>query len=168
MTRTRILLAGAAVVLLLSGCTPEPAPVVTDSPTAVVPETTPTPEVTPEPEGFSDEDLLNIAESISSGNTAALEQYLAPSVLFTIAASEFSETRTPVEAIGDLAYLESATGWAFPIDDATIDGYRGGDYATFIPDDAYGGVAASGQVIIFGFEGESIVSIFISADEALL
>jgi len=168
MTRTRILMAGTVVVLLLSGCTPEPAPVVTDSPTAAAPSATPVPEETPEPEGFTEDDLLNISESISSGNTAALEQYLAPSVLFTVAASEVSEQRTPVEVIGDLVYLESATGWSFPIDDATIEGYRSGDYATFIPDNAYGGVAASGQVIIFGFEGTSIVSIFISADEDLL
>jgi hypothetical protein len=167
MIRTRIL-AASAIVLLLAGCTPEPVPEPVESPTVTAPVETPAPEVTPEVEGFSDDDLLNISESISSGNTAALEQYLAPSVLVTVAASEFSETRTPVEAIGDLAYLDSATGWTFPIDEATIEGYRGGDYAAFIPDDAYGGLASSGQVIIFGFEGASIVSIFISADEDLL
>jgi hypothetical protein len=149
-----------ALSLALAGCGPDPEP------TPPVPAATPveTPVASPDPEpsveAISDDLKLRMEESITSDNTAALEQDLAPDVLVTIAASEFSETRTPVEAINDLDYLVDVDGWTFPIDDDTLAAAQTGTYGQFMLGTLYGGTTEDGDFVVFGVEDGTIVSIY--------
>ena len=166
----------ALLVLALAGCTPDAPPSYdTDDSVTPVESVTPDPEETTaapaDPTGLSDDDYANIAESISSGNTAALEGYLSGSVNFIIAASECCGPVTPIEAISNLDYLASATGpWSYPVPEMVVDGYREGFYVDYFPADAFV-MASSGEdpfIVSFDIDGDHIVGIFISAGESLL
>lgn len=154
------IIAVVALALALTGCdpVPEPAP----STPAQTPVETPVASPDPQPsvEAISDDLKLRMEESITSDNTAALEQDLAPDVLVTIAASEFSETRTPVEAINDLDYIVEFENWTFPIDDDTLAAAQTGTYGKFILGTPFGGTNPDGDFIVFGVEGGAIVSIY--------
>lgn len=119
---------------------------------------------------FTQTDKENIAAAISSGNTAALEQKLASSVTVVIAASEGLGARTPVQAISDLNYLNSAKQpWDFNLPAATIADYQTGDYAKYFPDGAVVGKSADGKVVSFSTTANNkITVIFMCADAALL
>jgi cytoskeletal protein RodZ len=118
----------------------------------------------------SAEAIANIKASISSGNTAALEGYMASSVNVILAASEGIGLRTPVQAIGDLQYLDSATDpWDFDLPAATLSAYGSGDYAQYFPSGAVVGKSANNYVISFTFNSSGKISgIFISPDAGLL
>jgi hypothetical protein len=172
LRRTAIAL---AAVLVLVGCTPSPEVVVDDSAPSATPSESPEPEESSaapvEPEGLTQSDYDNIAAAVSSGNTAALEGYLARSVNFIIAASECCGPLTPLEAIGELEYLNFATGpWTYPVSAASIAEYRTHFYGQYFPDGSF--VMASSDddpfVISFQFTGEKISGIFISAGESFL
>ena len=154
------IVAVVAVALALSGCSPDPVPA--PSTPAQTPVETPVASPDPQPsvEAISDELALRMEESITSDNTAALEQDLAPSVLVTIAASEFSEMRTPVEAIGDLDYVVPFEDWTFPIDDDTLAAAQTGTYGQFILGTPFGGTNPDGDFVVFGVEDGQIVSIY--------
>ena len=158
------IVAVVALALALSGCGDEP------SPEPVIPTQTgePAPSVTPEPapssEGISDELALRIEESITSDNTAALEQDMADTVLVTLAGSEASGPRTPVEAIGDLDMIAVAENWTFPLPDADLATYEGSPYTDYVIGTPYGGVTTDRYFVIFGVDDGKIASVFFGFD----
>ena len=174
----RAVLAALVVAVALTGCTPAEPELPTESPSSE--QSTPTPTQTvaapvdeeqPEPIGLDDNDYANIAESISSGNTAAIEGYLANPVNFIIAGSECCDPLSPIDAIGGLDYAAGATGpWTYPVAEATVDGYRSGFYGGYFPEGAFVMLSSDADpyVVSFDIEGEKIVGIFIAAGESLL
>lgn len=121
--------------------------------------------------GPSQATLDNVEQSISSGNTAALEGYLADKVLVIIAASEGVGTRTPAQAVSDVTdYIKDAKEpWDFSLPAKTIAEYSSGDYAQYFPNGALVGESADSMVISFTFNSSGKVSvIFLAADSALL
>ena len=118
----------------------------------------------------------NIKDAINSDNTAALEGYMASSLKVIIAASEFGKTRTPTEAIGDLAYIHDSSGWNFALPAATVNSYLAGPYGTGIPSGSsyftpttYFGKASDNKVVAFNFDSCSKINqVFMSATADLL
>jgi cytoskeletal protein RodZ len=112
----------------------------------------------------------NIADAIKSGNTAALEGYMAKSVKVIIAASEGVGDRTPTQAISDLKYLDNATDpWDFDLSADTLNKYASGDYAQYFPASAVVGKSADGKVVSFTFDSSGkITGIFMAASGELL
>lgn len=170
----RSALAAAIVVLALTACTPE-AVDTDDSPTtAESGSPTPTPvetsEAPVEPTGLSADDLDNLEAAVNTGNTAAIEGYLSNPNTFIIAASECCGPQTPIETIGGLDYLQSATGPWTRATDAQVASYLGGFYVDYFPDGAF--VLRSSDsdpfVISFQITGTQVTGIFISAGESLL
>lgn len=107
----------------------------------------------------SADDLGNIEDSITSGNTAALEGYMASKVNVILAASECCGSRTPAQAVADIAYVESGTDpWDFSLPQATLDSYAAGDYAQYFPEDALVGVSANDYIISFTFNDAGDIS----------
>lgn len=114
--------------------------------------------------------LANIADAIKSGNTAALEGYMAPSVMVVLAASEGIGSQTPAQAVADLKYLDSATDpWNFNLDATTLTKYANGDYKTYFKTNTLVGKSANGYVVAFNFnEVGKINGIFMSVSADLL
>ncbi len=121
--------------------------------------------------GPSQATLDNVEQSISSGNTAALEGYLADKVLVIIAASEGVGMRTPAQAVSDVTdYIkDTKEPWDFSLPAKTVAEYSSGDYAQYFPNGALVGESADSMVISFTFNSSGKVSvIFLAADSALL
>lgn len=114
--------------------------------------------------------LANIEDSISSGNTAALEGRMATSVNVVIAASEGLGARTITQAIGDLDYvIDLNATWDFSLSAATLDGYAAGDYAQYFPDGALVGKSSEDKVVSFIFDADAkIKTIFMSVNSDIL
>jgi len=94
---------------------------------------------------------------------------MAGSVLATIAASGFQQTLSPDDAVGQLDYVIDLTAtWNFALPAATIDSYRAGSYASYLPNDVLVGLSSTGAVIAFDFEGAEVVGVFMAIDEGLL
>lgn len=115
-------------------------------------------------------DLENIKASITSGNTAALEGYMADTVTVIYAASEGLGPQTPTQAIADLKYLNSATNpWDFALPAATISAWASGGYSSYISTDSLVGKSANNYVVAFSFDcSGDIDTIFMAANSALL
>lgn len=115
-------------------------------------------------------DLENIEDSISSGNTAALEGYMASKVNVIMAASECCGSRTPSQAISDLNYIEAGTDpWDFSLPAATIAAYQAGYYSSYFPADALVGKSANDYVVSFTFDSNGdIDGIFMAINADLL
>lgn len=178
ISRTALVVLGAAALILgLSACDPA-VPTDTGSSSepskpveTVAPEESETPEPEPEAEGLTPADYENIADAVNSGNTAALEGYLTNPVTFIIAASECCGPVTPVEAITNMDYLNSATRpFSWPTPEATVDVYRTGFYVDYFPEGAFVLESADSDpfVVSFTIVGEQITGIFISAGASLL
>lgn len=114
--------------------------------------------------------IENIEAAITSGNTAALEGYMSPSINVVIAASEFSAQRTPSQAINDLNYLNKATApWNFDVDKTTFIKFTQGDYKAYFNSTTLLGISANKMVVAFNFNDSAKISgIFMSANSDLL
>lgn len=112
----------------------------------------------------------NIEDSIKSGNTAALEGYMASTVKVIIAASEGIGNRTPAQAVGDLEYLESGTDpWNFSLPAATLAAWRSGPYKQYFPANAVVGKSANNYVVSFSFDNSGkINTVFMAVNADLL
>lgn len=112
----------------------------------------------------------NIAAAVETGNTAALEGYMADTVRVIIAASEGVGDRTPTEAISDMDYLTGgADPWDFALDAATIASWDAGFYTDYFDDNTYAGRAANGMVVVFDFNDcGKINEVFMVANDELL
>jgi hypothetical protein len=111
----------------------------------------------------------SLADSISSGNTAALASWVTNPVMVTIAATEFSEPRTPDQAAVDVGYVvDLAATWNFALPEATIDTYRAGSYSAYFPPGVLVGLSSTGSVIAFTMTAGEASAIFMCIDELLL
>jgi len=174
----RAALAATAAALLpvtLTSCAPTEPTSVSTSPAASEPETpddgpsSPAPSV--DPSGGHEGDMAtDIADAISSGNTAAIDDYLTEPTRVVIAASEADVQYSAVDAVLALDYVQPGVGvWDFALDAAVTDGYAASSsYGTFFPDDAIVGRSDAGAVVSFIPNGDRIGTIFMSIDEAFL
>lgn len=114
--------------------------------------------------------LESIKDAVKSGNTAALEGYMAASVNVILAASEAYGPQTPTQAIKDLEYLNSATDpWDFALASATLAKYQAGDYKQYFPTTALVGQSANDYVVSFQFDNAGKISgIFMTVSADLL
>lgn len=120
--------------------------------------------------GASAKTLESIKAAINSGNTVALQSYMAPKIKVLLAASEGVGDRTPTEAIGDLKYVENAAKpWEFSLPASTLNSYRNGAYRQYFPSDAVVGKSMDNFVISFTFDDNGkIDGIFMASDASLL
>ncbi len=167
------LVVGAVGVAVISGCSP-PAPAATISasppPSPSAATASPSPSATPSPSAVDDTAAReSLADSISSGNTAALASWVTDPVMVTIAATEFSEPRTPDQAAADVGYVvDLAATWNFALPEATIDTYRAGSYSAYFPPGVLVGLSSTGSVIAFTMAAGEASAIFMCIDELLL
>ena len=117
--------------------------------------------------------IENIKASITSGNTAALEGYMASSVNVILAATESYGPQTATEAVSDISSFISAdsTIWdydfALPV--ATTEYYNQGEYGQYFSTISVIGKASNGQVISFSFDcSGKISSVFMSLSDSIL
>lgn len=114
--------------------------------------------------------IENIAASINTMNTAALEGYMASEVNVVFAATEKGGPVSPTTAISDLNYISSATPpWNFSLSSSVLDSYKNGYYGQYFGDLTVVGLSSDNYVVSFGINGEAkIDSIFIAANANLL
>lgn len=110
----------------------------------------------------------NTAAAISSGNTAALEGYMADSVNVVIAASEKTGAETAAQAVADLAYLDAGTDpWDFDLAAATLTTYKNGFYGQyFATDSTIVGQSANNYVVSFGVNASGKIDVVFMAVNA--
>jgi len=116
--------------------------------------------------------IENIKSSITSGNTAALEGYMASSVNVILAASEGIGPSTPASAVSSISNFITSnnTSWDynFSLPVATINSYQSGGYKQYFPDNAIVGKATNSKVISFSFDCDGkINTVFLATHELL-
>ena len=117
--------------------------------------------------------LENIKASITSGNTAALEGYMLPSVNVILAATEAYGAQTPSQAIADVSSFisEDINSWDYDFDlpASTISQYSQGYYGQYFPVSSLTGKASNGKIISFSFDCDGKIStIFMANSESIL
>lgn len=111
----------------------------------------------------------NVIASITSGNTAALEGYMANPVKVVIAASGGVGDRTPAQAVSDIVYIKDGTApWNFNLPAATLAAYRASSYGQYFPTNAIVGKSANNYVISFSFNSAGKISTVFMANNAAL
>jgi len=101
---------------------------------------------------------------------------MASSLKVVIAASEFSQTRTPTQAISDMNYIASSSGWNFALPAVTVNAYLAGPYGTGIASGSsyftpttFFGKASDDKLVAFNFDScAKINQVFMSASADLL
>jgi hypothetical protein len=175
--RTIPVLVLAAV--LLGGCAPgTPGATGSDSPAASPTATTtasPSPGPTEAPDGIPAALRETVVDAMNSGNTAAIEGYLAPSVFIIYAASEYSGDVTDHALIIDDLSASTGAGvtWDFDLPADLIDKYRsnpgaGDAYAPYFPDNALVGKSSADRVLSFTVEGGLITAILFADEYSLI
>jgi len=117
--------------------------------------------------------IESIKASITSGNTAALEGYMASSVNVILAASEGIGPSTPAQAVSSISSFITSdiNSWAydFSLPAAILSSYGSGGYSQYFPNNAVVGKAANGKVISFSFDCNAKIStVFLASSEELL
>jgi uncharacterized protein HemX len=115
--------------------------------------------------------IENIKASITSGNTAALEGYMAASVNVILAATEVYGVQTPTQAVSDVThFISDATApWDFALSASILSSYGKSDYSQYFPNIAVVGESANKKVISFSFDCNAKIStVFMAATEDLL
>ncbi|NTW62311.1 hypothetical protein HGB25_02795 [Candidatus Saccharibacteria bacterium] len=112
----------------------------------------------------------NIKASVTSGNTAALEGYMASSVYTVLAASEFGGSKTPAQAVTFVTdQIKGEDTWDFNLSASVLSTYGAGSYTQYFPSTAIIGKSASGKVISFTFACNGKISgVFVAASDSLL
>lgn len=114
----------------------------------------------------------NIVDSIKSGNTAALEGYMAVKVNVILAASEGIGEQTPAQAVAEITNFigdSSSTTWDFALSVPVLTSYKDGFYKSYFPDNAVVGKASNKKVISFSFDCVGKIStVFEAGNEDLL
>lgn len=114
----------------------------------------------------------NIEASITSGNTAALEGYMATTVQDVYAAADAIPAGTAAASVADITTFVSdqITGvWSFPVSAASLATYRAGSYGKYFPSIAVVGGSTRHRVISFSFDcNGKINTVFMAADDSVL
>ena len=110
----------------------------------------------------SESAIENIKASITSGNTAVLEGYMASSVNDVLAASEGQPAKTPTQAVLAVTdFISSDTAswdYNFALPASVLSSYGAGSYASYFPNSAVVGKASNKKVISFSFDCDSKIS----------
>ncbi|MEI7682747.1 MAG: hypothetical protein WCJ24_00390 [Candidatus Saccharibacteria bacterium] len=119
---------------------------------------------------ISDSLKENIAASIETQNTAALEGYMADTVTVVIAASGKGGTESAALAVKDLDYLSAGTSpWNFALPAVTLAVYQGGSYKQYFGDRTVVGKSANDLVVSFKVnDSGKIDTVFMAAKADLL
>jgi hypothetical protein len=173
ISRTAVLLSAVALSgVLLAGCGGAPGAGSSPEPTATA--TTPSPEPTPVETAEPDPDAVaaamraDIDDAMNSGNTAALEGYLAASVHVTYCASEYEGDVTDhglvIQNITDVT--STGATWDFDLPASVVQGYHDSSEAYYddFPAGAVVGLSSEDQVISFAVTGAEITRVFICLD----
>jgi hypothetical protein len=177
LTRTIPALTLAAV--LLAGCAPATPDASPESPTPSPSTSSPAPEPTytpvPDSGGIPADMKANIVDAMNSGNTAAIDGYLAPSVFIIYAASENAGDVTDHTLIVNDLSNATADGvtWDFDLPASLIENYRnnpgaGGSYTAYFPDNALVGKSSADMVLSFTVEGGLITTILFADEYSLI
>lgn len=115
----------------------------------------------------------NIKASITSGNTAALEGYMASGVNVILAASEASGVQAPAQAISRVSDFISSdiNSWDydFSLPSTTTNTYKQGSYSQYFTDSSLVGKATNEKLISFSFNClGKIDTVFLANDANLL
>lgn len=108
----------------------------------------------------------NIKASITSGNTAALEGYMASSVNVVFAASDGLGPRTAVQAVGDItSFIDDITQmtWSFDVPASVLSSYGQSSYKQYFPGTALVGKSSTNRVISFNFDCSGKISAVLMA-----
>lgn len=108
----------------------------------------------------------NIKAAITSGNTAALQSYMASSVSVVIAASEGMGPQTPAQAVKDVDYVSAGTNWDFALPAATLSKYQSGAYKQYFPANALVGQSSNKYLISFQFDSSGKIDAIFMAKNA--
>ena len=182
--RATALLALPALALtmsLLTACMPGTPTPATPDPDESSSSSTPSPDPTEtdDAEGGDTEAAAaaelraNIVDAVSSGNTAALDGYFAPTVHVTYAASEDEgDVSDHSLLVYNVSNATSSTAvWDFNLPDSLIATYRGsggGSYEDDFPVGVIVGRSTEDKVIAFVVSGGLITRLFISNTESAL
>lgn len=113
--------------------------------------------------------ISNIEASITSGNTQALEGYMASSVKVILAATEAYGTQTPTQAVSDVTNFittdSSSWDYDFSLPASTLSSYSSGGYGEYFPSTALVGKASNSKVISFSFDCNGKISTVFMADQ---
>lgn len=170
-----------ALAVALAGCdvgpresplSPDPSHSASESPSPRVlepPSPSPSESVSPV-SGLSADDVANIRDAVSSGNTAAIDGYLTDPTRVVIAASDADSRFSPVDAVLSLDYVHPGVGvWDFDLPPETIAGYRASAfYGAYFPEDVIVGRSDAHAVVAFSPHDGKIDTILMSIDESLL
>lgn len=113
----------------------------------------------------------NIKASITSGNTAALEGYMAASVNVVLASSGGVVAGTPTQSVGSITdFITGATApWNFALSSSVLGKYSAGGFSKYFPSIAVVGQSANGKVISFNFDcNGKINSVLLSSSPDLI
>lgn len=114
----------------------------------------------------------NIEASVTSGNTAALEGYMASNVTVILAATEGIGEQTPAQAVKDVTdFIGDITksSWDFNLSASVLSSYGKGSYKQYFPNNAVVGKSSDSKVISFSFDCTAKIStIFEAGSEKLL
>lgn len=115
--------------------------------------------------------IENIQASITSGNTAALEGYMAASVKVVLTASEGPGSVAPAEAVSSISdFISAATEpWDFALSASLLGQYATSSYGPYFPSIAVVGASANNKVISFNFDCYGKIStVFMVSDKSIL
>lgn len=117
--------------------------------------------------------ISNVEASITSGNTAALEGYMATSVNVVTAGSSPSSAKTPTQAVTSITSFISpdtaSWNYDFSLPASTLSSYGKGSYSKYFPSNAVVGKTTNKKVLSFSFDcNGKINTVLLASNESLL
>jgi len=115
--------------------------------------------------------ISSIKASITSGNTAALEGYMATSVNVVLADTGGVVSGTPTQAVSSITdFITGATSpWNFALSSTVINKYSASGFGKYFPSTAVVGLSANAKVISFNFDcNGKIDTVLLSPTDDLL
>jgi cytoskeletal protein RodZ len=115
--------------------------------------------------------IESIKASITSGNTAALEGYMATSVNVILAATEAYGPQTSAQAVSDITHFisDATSPWDFALSASILSSYGQGGYSQYFPNIAVVGKSANKKVISFSFDCNAKIStVLLASNENIL
>lgn len=113
----------------------------------------------------------SIKAAITSGNTAALEGYMAPSVNVIYAASDGLGQRTAANAVSDVTSFISNpdAAWSFDVSASVLSSYGQGSYKQYFPGTALVAQATDTRLLSIAFDCDGkIATLLLVANESSL
>ena len=109
--------------------------------------------------------IENIKSAITSGNTAALEGYMAASVTTLTVPSDATISGTPTAAVTAVtSFIASATApWNFSLSASVLSSYSNSSIKQYLPANAIIGKSANNKVISFSFDSNSKIKTVLMA-----